>query len=205
MYNLPYYKEKDAEQVLAFMRAHPFATVICSTGTWPVATQIPILFEKREGKLYLRGHFMRNTDHHKTFLQNEHALCLFTGPHAYVSASWYTQPQQASTWNYMSVHAKGILSFLDEEALRTILQQTTALFENNDNSPAAYQHLPSGYVDKLIGAIVGFEIEVTSIEHVFKLSQNHDAASYHNIITQLKQGDAAAAAIAAEMEKRAKE
>jgi transcriptional regulator len=202
MYNLPYFKEQDAVQVLAFMRAHPFAILMASTGTWPAATQVPLLFEEREDKLFLRGHFMRNTDHHKAFRQNAHALCLFTGPHAYVSASWYTQPQQASTWNYMSVHAKGILNFLDERALRNILQQTTSQFENNPASPASYHHLPAAYIDNLIGAIVGFEIEVTAIDHVFKLSQNRDAESYQAIVTHLQHGDASACAVATEMEKR---
>lgn len=202
MYNLPYFKEQDATQVLAFMRAHPFAMVMCSNGTWPAATQVPLLFDEREGKLFLRGHFMRNTDHHKAFQQNSHALCLFTGPHAYVSASWYTQPQQASTWNYMSVHAKGFLNFLDESALRDILEQTTSQFENNPVSPASYHQIPAAYIDKLIDAIVGFEIEVTTIDHVFKLSQNRDAESYHSIVSHLQQGDADASAVATEMEKR---
>lgn len=202
MYNIPYFKAQNAAQVLAFMRAHPFATIMCSSNTWPTATQVPLLFEERAEKLFLRGHFMRNTDHHKAFQQNAHALCLFTGPQAYVSASWYTQPQQASTWNYMSVHAKGSLNFLDEAALRNILEQTTAHFENNTTSPSSYHQLPATYIDKLIGAIVGFEIEVTAIDHVFKLSQNRDAESYHNIIAHLHQGDADAGAVAAEMEKR---
>lgn len=201
MYNIPYFKEQDSAIVLQFMQAHPFAILIGATSTWPAATQVPLLIEEREGKLFLLGHFMRNTDHYKAFQQNNQALCLFTGPHAYVSASWYTQPQQASTWNYMTVQAKGILNFTDQTTLRTILHNTTTHFERGEHTAAAYHQLSPEYIDRLINAIVGFEIEVTSFEHVFKLSQNRDAESYQNIITQLHAGDKDATAIAVEMEK----
>ena len=202
MYNIPYFKEQDKAVVLQFMQVHPFAILIGAASSWPAATQVPLLIEERDDKLFLLGHFMRNTDHHKAIQQNNHVLCLFTGPHAYVSASWYTQPKQASTWNYMTVQAKGILSFTDKATLQNILHKTTMLFEGGEHTPAAYQQLSPEYIDKLINAIVGFEIEVTSIEHVFKLSQNRDAESYQNIITQLQTGDKDAMAIAEEMEKR---
>jgi hypothetical protein len=32
-----------------------------------VATQIPVLLEESNGELYLQGHLMRNTYHHKVF------------------------------------------------------------------------------------------------------------------------------------------
>jgi transcriptional regulator len=51
-------------------------------------------------------------------------------------------------------------------------------------------------------AIVSFEIEVVSIENVFKLSQNRDEKSYDNIITQLKKQESDAKKIAEIMEQR---
>ena len=36
---------------------------------------------------------MKNTDHHKAFAQNENVLVIFTGPHCYVSASWYVKKE----------------------------------------------------------------------------------------------------------------
>jgi transcriptional regulator len=202
MYNIPYFKEKDAQVIVDFMRKHPFAMLIGSASNLPVATQIPLLIEERSDRLFLMGHFMRNTDHHKAFIQNSNALCVFTGAHAYVSASWYTQPKNASTWNYMSVHAKGLLQFTDEERLLDILKRTTALFENNEASPASFHQLSKDYVDRLSKAIVGFEIEVQQLDNVFKLSQNRDEKSYHNIMQKLQQQDAGAQTIAAEMQSR---
>jgi transcriptional regulator len=202
MYNIPYFKEKDSQVVINFLRQHPFAMLIGSANNLPVATQIPMLIDEQEGKLFLTGHFMRNTDHHKAFVQNNNALCVFTGAHTYVSASWYTQPETASTWNYMSVHARGVLQFTNEERLLDILKRTTALFENNEASLASFHHLSKDYVDRLSKAIVGFQMEVQQLENVFKLSQNRDEKSYHNIMQQLQQQDADAQTIAAEMQNR---
>jgi transcriptional regulator len=206
MYSLPYFKEKDQEKVLSFVKAHPFAFLCgCDAENHPVATQVPCFIEERDGKLFLSGHIMRNTDHHHAFEQNENVLAVFTGAHTYVSASWYTDPQTASTWNYMSVHAKGKLRFLDEAALLQVLKHTTNHFENNPHSPANFEKLPEAYVQRLAKAIVAFEVAVESIENVFKLSQNRDEKSYETIIAKLQQQDADAKTIAAEMELRKEE
>ena len=148
------------------------------------------------------GHMMRQTDHHLAFVKNQNVLVLFTGPHTYVSASWYTDPRQGSTWNYLTVQVKGTLKFLPQENLPSILERTTALFENNPSSPSLFEKLPEEYVQRLMKAIIPFEIEVAAINNVFKLSQNRDAESFDNIIEQLKKGNADAQTIAEEMTKR---
>jgi transcriptional regulator len=202
MYNLPYFKAKDPLKILAFMKAHPFA-MICGADLEgkPAATQIPVFIDERDGELFLSGHIMRNTAHHKAFDENPQVLALFTGAHTYVSASWYTDPKQASTWNYLSVQAKGRMQFMNDEALIAILKRTTDHFENNPESPAGFDQLPKEYVERLSKAIVAFEIKVEEIDHVFKLSQNRDDTSYKNIIDHLSGGDDDAKNIAEEMKK----
>lgn len=204
MYNLPYFKEKDQQVVLDFINQHPFAFIAgCDENNHPVATQIPVFIEERHGKLFLTGHIMKQTDHHKAFEQSPNVLCVFTGNHTYVSASWYSNPNQASTWNYMSVHVKGLIKFLDEQALIDVLEKTSLHFENyNPHSPTVYENLPEDYVNRLMKAIVAFEVEVTSIDNVFKLSQNRDKESYEHIIEKLEVQDADGKSIAEEMKKR---
>jgi transcriptional regulator len=202
MYSLPYFKENDRQEMIAFLQTHPFAMLIGSLHDQPVATQVPLLIGEKADRLVLRGHIMRNTDHHKAFEQNQQALCVFTGAHCYVSASWYQNPQTASTWNYISIHARGRLRFLGQEQLMQVLEETTSLFENNPESPALFHKLPAEYVQKLSTAIVAFEMEVESLENVFKLSQNRDRKSYENIIGELELQDHNARQIAAEMRKR---
>ena len=204
MYNLPYFKEKDQKAVLEFIHQHPFAFIAgCDENNKPEATQIPVFIEERGERLYMTGHMMKNTDHHKAFEKNPNVLCVFTGAHSYVSATWYTNPHQASTWNYMSVHAKGKLSFLGEQGLISVLQKTSLHFEHgNTASTTTFENLPEEYTSKLIKAIIAFEIEVESIDNVFKLSQNRDKESYHSIVDRLHQQDADAKAVAEEMKKR---
>ncbi len=205
MYNLSYFKDNDAAIVLDFMKQHSFALITAiATNNKPVATQLPFLMKERNGDLYLQAHIMRNTDHHKAFENNTNVLVVFTSPNCYVSASWYEHKQQASTWNYQAVHATGTLSFLDDAALLNILDELTAHYENNPASPALYQHLPQDYVQRLSKAIVAFEVKVTSLEHVFKLSQNKDQKTYENIIEHLLLGNLNEQYIAHEMLKRKK-
>lgn len=203
MYNLPYFKEKDLAVVKQFMQANPFALLTgCDANNQPVATQVPLLLEERDEKLFLLGHVQRKTDHQLAFEKNPHVLAVFNGPHTYVSASWYSNPQTASTWNYISVHAKGVLTFLDDTALLNLLQRLTAYFENDAHSPALVEKMPADYVRKLMKAIVAFEIEVTQFDNVFKLSQNRDKESYTSIVDKLEAQGGQAAAIAQEMQQR---
>lgn len=204
MYSLPYFKEKDPAIVLQFIREHPFAFLSgCDADNKPVATQVPVFIDEREGELFLSGHIMKNTDHHMAFLHQPHVLAVFTGAHTYVSASWYYTPgPEASTWNYISVHAKGTLRFLDDGELLQILKRTTDHFENNPHSGANFDDLAPEYVQRLAKAIVAFEIKVEQLENVFKLSQNRNEKSYDSIMEKLNQQDDSGRYIADEMKKR---
>jgi len=203
MYNLPHFKENDPGVVRQFMFENPFVLLCGVDGeNKPIATQVPLLIEEREGTFFLYGHVQRKTDHQLAFESNPDVLAVFSGPHTYVSASWYSNPQTASTWNYMAVHAKGKLRFLDEKELLDILKKTTSHFENNSDSPSLVEKLPEEYVQKLIKAIIGFEIRVSHLDNVFKLSQNRDEKSYHEIIHQLDRQDDSSKYIASEMKTR---
>jgi transcriptional regulator len=204
MYNLPYFKEEDREIVLEFMRTHPFVFLAgVDEENKPVATQVPVFIDERDGTLFLTGHIMRNNDHHKAFEKNPNVLAVFTGPHVYVSATWYDNPHQASTWNYMSVHAKGAIRFGNYDDLVAILKRLTLHYENNNTaSTTVFDNLSSSYKEPLMKAIVAFEVEVTAIHNVFKLSQNRDEKSFNNIIAKLEGQGSDAQFIAKEMRKR---
>jgi len=204
MYNLPYYKEQNQQIIDEFLEQHPFAFLTgCDSDNKPVATQVPLSVIVRNGRRTLVGHIMKNTDHHKAFLNNPDVLAVFAGPHNYVSATWYSDPRVASTWNYMSVHARGTIRFLGDEGLEQVLRMTSLRFENEDaQSPTVFDNLPSAFKQKVMNAIVGFEIEVDQMEGVFKLSQEKDLESYHSIIEKLQMQGESGRAIAREMEQR---
>jgi transcriptional regulator len=207
MYNLPYHKEKNPQVIKEFIDKYPFAFLVgCDSENKPVATQVPVFIEEQNGRKILRGHIMKNTDHHKAFLHNNNVLVVFTGHHTYVSGSWYSNPHIASTWNYMSVHIKGIINFLGEAELEDVLRKTTLHFENyNSQSSTIFDNLPQEFKQKVMHAITAFEIEVLEMDNVFKLSQDRDAESYRNIMEQLNKQGEDGRVIAAEMEKRKKE
>jgi len=202
MYKFPYYTEQDEQQVIAFMKENAFALITGIGEQYPVATQIPLSTEIKAGKIFLHGHLMRKTDHHLAFEKNNNVLVLFTGPHCFVSASWYSNPSVGSTWNYMTVQAKGKITFTDEEGTYNAVKAVSDKYEGTA-SAGAFNNLPKEYIDHMIKAIIGFSIEVESFENTFKLSQNRDEASQKNIIEQLKKrGDENSFTIAVEMEKR---
>ena len=187
------------------MRDHPFVTLIGSDNSGRIeATQIPVLVEEKGGRLFIYGHIARKSDHHQAFEENPNVLALFTGPHTYVSGTWYSgNPQQASTWNYIAIHARGQIKFLDETALIELLKKLSLHFENNNTeSSTIYDNLPLEYKEKLIKAILAFEIEVTEMDNVHKLSQNRDEKSYDNIVQQLKKQEGDGREIGDLMEKR---
>ena len=207
MYNFSYFKEKDKQVILDFIEEYPFAFL---TGSFlsgkQVVTQIPILLEERNGELFIQGHIMRNTDHHKAFVENSNALLVFTGPNTYVSASWYSNPQIGSTWNYMSVHIAGKVQFMSDNELVNFMRKLTIKFEKgNTESLTIYDNLPEQFLSKMMPAIVGFEVKAEHIENVFKLSQNRDEISYLNIISKLEEQGGNSALIASEMRKRKEE
>ncbi len=205
MYKVPYFSDGNEADIHAFIREHNFVILSGAGAEGSVATQVPVLVSGEDGELVLEGHIMKNTDHHKAFAQDPRTLVIFTGPHRYVSASWYKDPRVASTWNYMTVQARGVMELLDEQDSRNLLEKLTDFYEPSQ-SPASFKELSQEYVDRMVKAIIGFRIRVESLEHVFKLSQNRDTASRNNIIEQLRsQDNQDARKIADEMEKRLKD
>ena len=188
MYKVGSFLEKDNDKLLAFMQAHSFAVVIGANENVPAATQVPLQIKVIDGEIKLLGHIMRKTDHHEAFLANENVLVLFHGAHAYVSAAVYENPASASTWNYSSVQAVGKIKLLSSEETRLAIEALTNQYEGKD-SPAAFHHLADDYVEKHLKAIVGFEIVVTSLDGIFKLSQNHPKVNRENIVKELSQSD----------------
>src|SRR5688500_634816 len=117
MYNFPQYKEDDQAEILRFMHEHPFVTIIAVDKKGRIeATQIPVMIDVRDEKIFLTGHVVKKSDHHKAMQDNPAPLIIFSGAHTYVSGTWYTSNlQQASTWNYVSLHARGTLRWMDEQ------------------------------------------------------------------------------------------
>lgn len=202
MYDIAYFKAKDHQAVLDFMQANPFVT-ICGVDVngLPIAAQIPVLIKQLGDKLFISGHLMRKQDHTNAFEINKNVLVIFSAPSAFVSASWYTQKNIGSTWNYQTVHAKGAIEFKDDAHLLTLLTELTMHFEKDPDASSQVKNLSPEYMQQNMKAIASFEIEVTELKNVFKLSQNRDDESFANIKAELEKGSPACKHMAAAMKR----
>lgn len=202
MYDISYFKANNHQEVIDFMQANPFVT-ICGVDAngLPVAGQIPVLIKQENNKLIISGHLMRKQDHTNAFEINNNVLVIFSAPSAFVSASWYEEKGIASTWNYQTVHTVGKIEMKDDDHLYTLLSELTAHFEKDPNAPTQVKNLDPVYMKQNMKAIVSFEIEVTELKNVFKLSQNRDDVSHATIVNELSKGTPACKHMAAAMKR----
>lgn len=187
MYLPPHFTESRPELLLQAMRENTFATIVTSHDGLPYASHVPVLVdgEAVAGSLRIRGHFAHANPHWKQ-LADRGALVIFNGPHGYVSPAWYEpRPQNVPTWNYVAVHAYGRARLLDGGATRAVLADLVAAHERDAPEPWRMNAVPADLVDKLLGAIVGFEIAVDRIEGKLKLGQNRSTEDQRRVRDQL--------------------
>ena len=203
MYDISYFKAQDHQEVLDFMQANPFVT-ICGVDAngLPVATHVPVLIKVENEIITISGHIMRKQDHTTAFELNKNVLVIFSAPSVFVSANWYTTKNMGSTWNYQTVHARGKMEIKDETHLRNLLTELTLHFEKDPESPTQVKNLSEEYMQQNMKAIYSFDMVVTDLQHVFKLSQNRDEESHANIKSELEKGDAPCKYMAAAMARK---
>ena len=183
MYIPPLNRVEDRKAINAFIHAHSFATLITNTDHGIVASHLPVLFD--EPANILRSHMGRANEQWKHFTGTGEVLCIFHGPHAYISPSWYEQQHTVPTWNYAVVHVYGKPSVLDETELRQIVLDTTAKFESTMPSPWKIP-LSEKEIGAMLKAIVGFKIEIARVEAKFKLGQNRSREDQEKMLRSLK-------------------
>ena len=172
LYVPPHFRVEDRATLVAFMRHNAFATVVSAGGTGMHASHLPLLVDVDGDAVRLRGHFARANPHWETMEGGKQLLAVFTGPHAYVSPTWYVTQPSVPTWNYTAVHATGQARLTDEAELHEIVSELAAYYEAGNKPPWRLSEQPAAYVQSMLGAIVGFEMEVERLEGKFKLSQN---------------------------------
>jgi len=186
---------------MAFIRKHSFGIMVSQLNAKPWATHIPLKLESDEnGKDVLTGHMAKANPQWKGFERDQAVLCIFNGPHAYVSSSWY-QEEEVPTWNYVAVHVYGKLRILEEGAVMASLHRLVDRYEQNSEHPISLKNM-SPQTLKQVKGIVGFQIEITDIQAKYKLSQNREH-DHPKIIRELeKRKDAGSTGIAKMMKER---
>lgn len=138
------------------------------------ATHLPLLYEPAEdGQGYLYGHMAKANEHWKQ-LDGQQVLVVFSGPHSYISPTWYANGPAVPTWNYAAVHCTGRVEILDASATAKAIDHLIEKYEPSLSRNAAL--MPEEYVHKLSQAIVGFRVVVSSIQAKEKLGQHRKVA-----------------------------
>jgi transcriptional regulator len=199
MYIPRQFKNTDDAEVKAFINANGFAVLINQTMGKLWGTHIPLVLSA-DGKK-LTGHISKANPQWKSFETGKDVLAIFNGPHAYISSSWYDH-ENVPTWNYIAVHVYGQLRIITGEELLTALKEMVDQYEKNSSNPVSVEKMSSSFLKSHIEALVGFEIEISSIEAAYKLSQNRDKKNHDEIIHQLeKQDQPESSALANQMKK----
>ena len=173
----------DQNEILAFMKAYSFATIISAKEDMPTATHLPFIVSTREDKVILTSHFAKANDHWKELEANK-SLIIFNQPHAYISPSHYERELNVPTWNYIAVHAYGDARIIiDEQSTFDVLEATINNYEAGYKNQ--WDNLPFDYKMKLSKGIVAFEVTVTDLQAKKKLSQNKSEKEQKNIIDAL--------------------
>jgi len=160
----------DREKALAFARTNNFAALVTrDERAGLVATHVPVLVDALEDAWVVHGHIARANAQP---LEGE-ALVIFSGPHAYISPSWYARPNLVPTWDYVAVHVTGRLQRIDErEEVKAIVDRLTAQHEATMPQPWKRDMTPE-VESKLLDRIVGFRVQSTEIRGAWKLHQHH--------------------------------
>jgi len=171
-----HFEQNDPAVLAAAMHAHPLATLIVATAEGPTADLIPLEFHPDIGSHgTLRGHVARANPLWRA--AGAAVLAVFHGPQAYVSPNWYPSKREhgkvVPTWNYTMVQARGTLRAVDDAPwVRALVNQLTDRHESTQAAPWAVGDAPDDYVQQMLRAIVGIEIELTSLVGKWKVSQN---------------------------------
>jgi transcriptional regulator len=196
MYSPPYNHLDDKVELLAFLRANNFPTLVTGTGGVLQASHLPVTVREKGSQIVIDMHMAKNNPQWKEFFDDE-VMVIFAGPHAYVSPRWYEDEERVPTWNYAAVHAYGVVKIISEKKAKYESQRR--LIESLDPQwLPKFDALRREYVDMMLDGIVNFAIPVTRLDTRWKLSQNRGRREMELIAAELeKSPDASARALAA--------
>jgi transcriptional regulator len=189
MYVSPHFEERSVSALRALMRAHPLAALVTHGPDGIGAEHIPMMLAGNGELPVLHGHVARANPVWRNVDDGSDVLAIFQGPNRYISPSWYLSKAEhgkvVPTWNYLVVHASGTIRWQHDAGwLRQHVEDATSTYERGE-TPWRVSDAPAEYVDRMLSAIVGFEILVTGLQGKWKLNQNRTAADRQGVVDAL--------------------
>ena len=163
-----HYKNNDINEINDFLKSNSFGILINTINGKPWGTHIPLELGKNSNDAdVLVGHIAKANLQSKNLIDGDEVLCIFNGPHSYISSSWYQQ-EEVPTWNYIAVHVYGTVKIQTSEELLTSLHELVNKYEQQSEHPISLNDM-SDKTMRQVSGIIGFEIEINDIQAVNKL------------------------------------
>lgn len=203
MYIPEVFAKADLAVLHDFIEKHSFGQLVSQVDGVPFATHLPFLLERTNGKYgCLVGH-MAQANPQWSQIGKQTALAIFSGPHAYISPTWYEAEQVVRTWNYIAVHAYGRAEVIEDRAgLLEIVQRSVSVYEKSMPRPWSFDGRAT-FIERLLAQIVGFRIVIDRLEGKWKLNQNQPVERRIKVVRALKdRGDDDSVAMATLIQQR---
>jgi transcriptional regulator len=194
MYLPPDFEIDDRDALYAIIRENNFGALTNQVEGAPFATHLPFMIEGDA----LVAHMARANPQWRAFGDSAPVLCVFQGPHAYISPSWYESENMVPTWNYIAVHVRGAPRIIDDPSTAYAMQQRLVDYQESTlPTPWRLENEDRDRIDGMLRSIVVFEIPIDQIHGKAKMNQNRTPADRRGAIAGLREtgntGDAAVA------------
>jgi transcriptional regulator len=180
MYVPPHFSEPRKEVLFDLIENNPFGVFVMNGKNGLDANHIPFLLNPNDGPQgVLHCHVARANSVWQDIATGDEVLIIFSAAESYVSPNWYPSKRdfhkQVPTWNYMVAHVHGRVTIRDDERyIRTVVARLTRIHEASQPRPWKMSDSSREFIDAMVKAIVGIEIEITRLVGKTKLSQNKE-------------------------------
>jgi transcriptional regulator len=177
MYVPKIFEQTDPEYLIRIIKDYPFATLVTHSSSGLEANHIPFSLNKTDNQDILQGHVSKANPLWKNLNDQSEVLVIFQGPNSYISPNYYPTKKETGmvvpTWNYVTVHVKGVMSYIhDADWKLKMINKLTNQHEASQTVPWTVADAPEAFTKKMLSAIVGIEIKVSSMLGKWKVSQN---------------------------------
>lgn len=179
VYIPPEFAINDQSEMIEFIRKYSFGIMITYSEGFRTS-HIPFIITAND-PLVLWGHLATGNQQLRG-IGDSRALVIFSGPHSYISPSWYAVPGQVPTWDYVTVHVEGTVRLSSRDETTKMLEKMVNFYESGSTLAGKLREKP--YQDMMSG-IVGFKVQVDRIWGKAKLSQNHSVEDRMGVIDHL--------------------
>jgi transcriptional regulator len=190
MYSPSHFQEDRPEIIRDLIDRFPLATIVYQSDKVLCAEHVPLILDPSfNPAVRMLGHVARGNGLWR-IRPDEEVLVIFQGPSLYVSPNWYATKTDGGkvvpTWNYVVVHATCRLRAIqDPDRLLQIVTAMTDQMEATQRQPWKVTDAPPSYIERMIAAIVGIELDVIKWHGKWKVSQNQPEANQLSLVSQL--------------------